>query len=550
MAKINITPEDVEMFSAMSVSPVFFMEKAWGLKPQPCKPEYQVRLTHILTKKFDDWEETRAEITAEWFGDFNTETGEWEWYDFQLGKHLTWQQWLFSVCVEKWKKGEALGHISAVSGRGIGKSRELAMLILWFLFVHPDAQIPCTAPTADQMYDVLWKELSMCIEMMPPNLKKMYLWESQYIRIAESPNSWFARAKTASKENPEALSGVHAPFVMAAVDEASGVPEPIFIAAQGILTSPNVLFVMISNGTRLNGFFFDSHHRDRRMWQNLSFNSEESPIVDHNFVRTMDEKYGRTSDEYRVNVGGTFPKEDALDDKNYVALLAERSVHQIPEGDFEYQSDAILGVDPAGEGDNETAWVIRDAFIAQKLKIEKISTAKSVAQITMTLATKYRVLPENIIVDSFGAGADVAKEIAVATQGRWNIRTVNVGELCDESPDPYDSDVPDKRDLYLNKRSEMYWFMRKWFERGGIIIEDSKMKNQLLSVRFKRNIKGKIQIMPKSEMRKLGILSPDIADAMALTFLVQPIRPLTQEEKERKRMLEDEEEPFDQHAAI
>lgn len=550
MGKFKFTKEDDATFYAMFMSPIFFVEKAFGLVPQPCKPAYANRLHDLTRKKFKDWEEAKEEIKAEWFGDYDYDKKEWKWYSFEKGKNLTWQQWLFLLSVEKWKKKEAYGLISAVSGRGVGKSRTLAILVLWFLFCHPDAQVPCTAPTADQMYDVLWKEIRMCIESMAPALKKMFIWESQYIRIAESPNTWFARAKTASKENPEALSGVHSDWVMAAVDEGSAVPEPIFIAAQGIMTSPNVLFVMISNGTRRNGFFFDSHHKDRRMWQNLQFNSEESPIVDKAYINTMDEKYGRDTDEFRVNIGGTFPKEDAMDDKNYIALMSERHIRSINVNDIEYQKDAILGVDPAGEGDNETAWVVRDAFLAQKVKLEKVSTAKSIAQITMTLATKYNINPSNIIVDSFGSGADVAKEIAIITKGRWNVQTVNVGELSENEVDSNHPDVPNKRDLYLNKRAEMYWLAKLWLERGGQIVTDKKFTDQLMNVRFKRNIKGKIQIMPKPDMRKLGILSPDIADAFALTFLVDPYRPMTADEREEARLAEEVEDPYDPHAII
>lgn len=547
---LNITKTDIAEFRMMFYSPIYFIQKAWGLTPQGVKPEYANKLAEAFTKTWDTWEEAKESITAEWFGDYNHETEQWEWYDFQKGKNITWQQLLFLKSLEKAVKKEASPHISAVSGRGTGKSRTLAWAIIWYLFGRPDCQIPCTAPTSDQMYDVLWKELMICINEMPPNLKQMYVWESQYLRIKESPGTWFARAKTSSKENPEALSGVHADHVMAAVDEGSGVPEPIFIAAQGILTSPNILFVMISQGTRQSGFFYDSHHKNRKMWQNLAFNSEESPIVDYQFIETLRNAYGRDSDEYRINVLGNFPKEDAMDDKNYVALLAERAIREIPDNDFEFQPDAILGVDPAGEGDNETAWVIRDAFISKKLKLEKQSTAKTVAQITMTLATKFRILPENIIVDSFGSGADVAKEIAVATQGKWNVRTVNVGDLSDESIDPNQLEPISKRDLYLNKRAEMYWAAKKWLEQGGMIVEDKKFKDQIMTVRFKRNIKGKIAMMPKHEMRKLGIQSPDIADAFAMTFLVEPTRPMTADERERQKYIQEyDDEPFDPFAA-
>jgi len=35
-----------------------------------------------------------------------------------------------------------------------------------------------------------------------------------YIRMGASPEDWFASAKTARKENPEALAGVHGEYVV------------------------------------------------------------------------------------------------------------------------------------------------------------------------------------------------------------------------------------------------------------------------------------------------------------------------------------------------
>ncbi len=124
-------------------------------------------------------------------------------------KHLTWQQALALYGVDKALRKEVPDRISIVSGHGIGKSTLLALLILWFLFVHPDSQVACTSPSKEQMYDVLWKELKKWLDKAPPQINQMYIWESSHIRMKESPEVWFARAKTSSKENTEALAGVH-----------------------------------------------------------------------------------------------------------------------------------------------------------------------------------------------------------------------------------------------------------------------------------------------------------------------------------------------------
>ena len=53
---------------------------------------------------------------------------------------------------------------------------------------------------------------------MPDDVRFQYIWGRDHIRMAESPDTWFARAKTSSKENSEALAGVHADWVLTIAD--------------------------------------------------------------------------------------------------------------------------------------------------------------------------------------------------------------------------------------------------------------------------------------------------------------------------------------------
>ena len=236
-----------------------FIKDMWGLEPQPVKPEYVVRWAEVCLSTHKEWEDRKGEVSAEWFGDFDKVTKRWRWHSFEKGKHLTWQQNLILIGVEKAVAGKASRKLSTVSGHGIGKSATCSWIVLWFLYSFYESQVPCTAPTAHQMHDVLWKELSLWISRIKDDeVRNLYDWKSDYVRIKYAPAGWFARARTSSKENTEAIAGVHADHVAVVVDEASGVPEQVFTTAQGALTSGNVLFIMISNGTQTMGYFFDS----------------------------------------------------------------------------------------------------------------------------------------------------------------------------------------------------------------------------------------------------------------------------------------------------
>ena len=498
---MSTVEQDKELYLRFRKSPILFIKKMWGLVPQPLKPEF----INVANRS------PLVEYRKGWF------------QPFEKGKHIAWQQWIILLAVEKAIRGEATKRISVRSGRGIGKTTTMAWLVLWYLFCHKNAQIPCTAPTAPQLNDVLWKEMSLWLNKMPKKFADDYLWQASYIRMSPSPETWFARAKTARKENPEALAGAHGKYVMLLGDEASGIADTIFKIAEGSLTDKDFFFILISNPRRLSGYFYATHHKDKPNWQALAFNAEDSPIVDQQFVDRIIQKYGKDSDEYRVEVMGEFPNAEMMDEKGYVPLLAEKDINIGTDTGF--VGKKTMGIDPAGSGKNKTAWGVRDVFKFKMIAREAISVPKSIAQKSLTLMEHFKVKDEDIYLDNFGSGANVAKEMAIADGS--SINPVNVGDPAEDN------------DKFLNKRAECYWRIKDFFRGGGEVVGDTaKLKEQLLSIKYRKTLSGKIQIMSKKEMAREGIPSPDEADTFSLTFYEKDV------EERKKFKQKKREDPF------
>lgn len=500
--------KEVAEYARMERSPLYFLLKTWGLRPQPVKRQYADRYNLGLRLTGKAWDKFAASVQPEWFGAFDE------------GKHITWQQTLVLFGIEKAIRGDVPMRISIVSGHGIGKTAMLSWLILWFLWVHPMCQIASTSPSKEQMYDVLWKEIKKWIDKLPDNMKQFYIWETSHVRMAEAPETWFARAKTSSKENTEALAGVHADWVMIPVDEASGVEEPIFETMEGALTSGNILVFLISNGTRNIGYFYDTHHKDALRWQCYSFDATDSPRVSPESVAGWKDKYGEDSVQYAVRVKGLFPDEGVMDDKGYVQLFNEKDLRWVPH-DINWRpvGRTIGALDASGEGQDLSAWAARDRQILTIPHTEKTSNPKGMAAKSVTLCDKLFIDPIDLIIDSFGVGSDVGMEIALMTSQEkrpWRVTPVNVGDACEDD---------DQKEFYINKRAEAFYKMMLWARAGGSFMElptpeeTERFKRELLSVRFKRTQTGRIQIMDKVTMKKLGFNSPNMADAASMTFL-------------------------------
>lgn len=508
VSRANAEHIEVQEYTRMTASPLFFIQRTWNLVPQPVKRKYYDRYLLGLKLHGKAWDDFCATITPEWFG------------AFEEGKHISWQQTLALFGIEKALRGELPMRISIVSGHGIGKTALLSWLILWFLFIHPECQIACTSPSKEQMYDVLWKELKKWIDRMPDMMSQFYMWESSHVRMKEAPNVWFARAKTSSKENTEALAGVHADWVLMAVDEASGVEEPIFETMEGALTSGNILVFLISNGTRNIGYFYDSHHKDKHRWQNYAFDATQSPRVSPQSVIDWKDKYGEDSVQYAVRVLGRFPDEGVMDDKGYVQLFNEKDLRWTPyAADHQFVGRVIGALDASGEGQDISAVSARDRQTLMIPYTEKTSNPKSLAAKSVTLCDHFRIDPIDYVIDNFGVGADIGMEMALITSQEkrpWRVTPINVGEACE---DEYE------RETYINKRAEGFYKMMLWARTGGSFMElptpedTERFKRELLSIRFKRTATGRIQIMDKVTMKKLGFNSPNMADAASMTFL-------------------------------
>lgn len=389
--------------------------------------------------------------------------------------------------------------ITIRSGHGPGKSSMLAWILIWFLTTRPYSKVPSTAPTGHQLADVLWGEVSYWHERMAEPYKSLLDVSSDMVRHQEAPKSWYAAARTARKENPDALQGFHAPHLAFLIDEASGVPEVIFQVAEGALSTPGALVIMAGNPTRLEGTFYDAFHSDRKHWKTFHFSSQDSPLVAPEYCTRMAERYGADSDIYRVRVLGDFPKQES---DTLISLADAEDAQNRPEPAGWHEYPLIYGVDPARFGDDETVILKRKGpVVLEVIGVYKRDTME-VAGLVALEAKKDR--PEHILVDTIGVGAGVHDRLV---------------ELGYPSVEVQVSEKPKHEDQFMNLRAELWWSVKEWIEKEPAVLpDDEDMIGQLSSIKYKITSNGKIQIESKQDRKKRGLISPNRADALMLTF--------------------------------
>lgn len=196
--------------------------------------------------------------------------------------------------------------VSVRSGQGVGKTATEAVALLWFLSCFPFARVVATAPTRQQLNDVLWSEIAKW-QAKSPMLNAILRWTKTYVFMTGMEKRWFAVARTATK--PENMQGFHEENMLFIVDEASGVAEPIMEAILGTLSGPNNKLLLCGNPTKTSGTFYDSHTnaKIRPLYRSRRVSSRDVARTDKENIEMLERRYGKESNVVRVRVDGEFP---------------------------------------------------------------------------------------------------------------------------------------------------------------------------------------------------------------------------------------------------
>lgn len=162
----------------------------------------------------------------------------------------------------------------------------------------------------------------------------------------------------------------------------------------------------------------------------------------------------------------------------------------------------VLGVDPARFGDDRTVIVRRCGLAAFPPVVLRGLGNMEVASIVAGHIVEHR--PDAVFIDS-GAGAGVIDRLR---QLGHDVIEVPFGGTAL------------KANLFANRRCEMWWGMREWVQAGGSIPDDRALKAEMATPTYWFDSSGRRVLESKDEIKKrlAGGASPDMADALALTF--------------------------------
>ena len=420
--------------------------------------------------------------------------------------------------------------VAIKSGQGVGKTSIEAVALLWFLSCFPWPRVVATAPTKQQLHDVLWSEIAKWQERSPL-LKNILKWTKTYIYMVGHEKRWFATARTATK--PENMQGFHEDNMLFIVDEASGVADPIMEAILGTLSGENNKLLMCGNPTRTSGTFYDAFHADRTLYKNHTVSSADSPRTNKQNIESLIRKYGRDSNVVLVRVFGKFPKQE--DDVFIMLSLIEQcgsKVYELPED--KGMPYIMFGVDVARYGDDETV-IYRNIKGKLNLAIHRHgqNLMATVGDIVVQYKKVIREFPDYkgriyVNIDDTGLGGGVTDRLEEVKREQKLHRLFIIPINAAEKIDTDTKEGKEAAEYYNNLTTHMWAVLRDLLRNKQIELGDEADTFAQLSVRkYFMASNGKLELESKKEMKKRGVASPDRADALALSTYLGKIKKYT-----------------------
>lgn len=307
----------------------------------------------------------------------------------------------------------------------------------------------------------------------------------------------FSAEATRVNETSKALMGFGAPNIIE--DESALIPDRLQATVVRMVGGTQNNFLM-----KIGNPFNNNHFK--RTWDNGKyfriFIDYIQALKEGRYTKAFIDEM-REEAMFDILYECKFPEAGLIDSKGWLQLLTEAEVRRA----FVKQAYIIgkkkLGADVAGGGRNFSVMVLRAKNVAKKLC--KLNEPDTMVYAGIIIHTKkeYGISGGEIFIDRVGIGRGCYDRVHEQEKSAHGIGG---------------ADEPTDKKRFVNRRAENFWRLREWILGGGKLIEDEDWL-QLAKIKYKVvNSSGKIQIMSKEEMLREGIDSPDVADALQLTF--------------------------------
>jgi hypothetical protein len=401
---------------------------------------------------------------------------------------------------------------------GVGKTQLAAFLATWWLDVHPpgEAFVVTTAPTGAQVRAILWRYIGRAVATLGrPDLRTNQT--EAHLGVA-GREELVGFGRKPSDYDPAAFQGIHARYVLVILDEACGIPEQLWIAADALTTNADCRILAIGNPDDATSHFRQVC-KPGSGWARMTLSALDSPLftdehktqgfpdvllhalVSPSWVDEKRREWGEESALFRAKVLGEFT-DDATD-----TVVSPSAISRSKHLDLDAENESVLGVDVGGGQDQSVVRELRIAGPYRKLG--------SVWRKSTTDSRDLMELIERAIVDTNAKGRRVSRIVVDEVGIGWAV----IGWLRERGHDAHGFGAgkqAEQSDRFLNMRAEIWWTAREWIENGWLDLDgiDETTEADLCAPKWSPAGNGRIKVESKDDIRKRLGRSTDDADAV------------------------------------
>lgn len=356
------------------------------------------------------------------------------------------------------------------------------------------------SPQKNQSRTNMWDLMKGMLE----NFLNIKTKDGQLVEIRESDLS--IRFWNGSKiwllgaEDPDKIRG--AKITGAVIDEVAQMPREIWseVVRPALMdTNGWALFIGTPKGINL---FSELYHKGATSpagseWSARSFTVYDTKVLPDSEIESYRNEVDANTFRREMLCDFSASGDDQLLSVDEVNSAMERVPQFDPRQEFR---PLMMGIDVARYGNDKSVIFFRRGNVAkQPIVVSKLSLYQF-AEIVRNEYNRHK--PDYVYVDSTGLGASIVDILS-----NWHIPAIGVN--FSNSPD--DS-------KFKNKRSEMWYRLAQWITHGGTLAYDNRLLQELAAPMYYIDDKGKIALEKKDDIKKRIGFSPDLADALALTF--------------------------------
>lgn len=306
-------------------------------------------------------------------------------------------------------------------------------------------------------------------------------------------------------DNPDSIRG--AKLAGTVMDEVAQMPREVWteVVMPALLDSNGwALFIGTPKGVNLfSELFYRGLSGQHPGWKSLVFTVFETDALtkeqideyrasctEEEFKREMLCDFNAGTEDQLISLNDVLAAMERYQDMGYTTQLQQSS-----------NEACILGVDVSRYGNDRSVIFMRCGMRAELVTEFRGKDTSALADAVRKAYEHYR--PAAIYVDGTGVGGGVVDQLRARNIPCFD---VNFSSSSSEA-------------MYNNKRTEIWCRMAEWIKNRGCLSPLlESLKTDLPAPLYSRSENGVFSLESKKEIRKRLGLSPDLGDALALTF--------------------------------